>query len=84
MAEMRAGRSGPSSPNMARLDETYRVSLFYTQIFLVEGTWHLTLQFWSRSQKTLDDSSSYDVQIDLDVPRTISGHILFHTRYGHG
>lgn len=28
--------------------------------------------------------SSHDVQIDLDVPRTISGHILFHTRYGQG
>ncbi|GAA5881086.1 hypothetical protein JCM3774_003007 [Rhodotorula dairenensis] len=25
-----------------------------------------------------------DVQIDLDVPRTISGHVLFHTRYGQG
>jgi len=28
--------------------------------------------------------STYDVQIDLDVPRTISGHVLFHTRYGQG
>lgn len=28
--------------------------------------------------------SPHDVQIDLDVPRTISGHILFHTRYGQG
>ncbi|TKY89143.1 hypothetical protein EX895_001674 [Sporisorium graminicola] len=28
--------------------------------------------------------STYDVQIDLDVPRTISGHIQFHTRYGQG
>lgn len=28
--------------------------------------------------------SAYDVQIDLDVPRTISGHIQFHTRYGQG
>ncbi|GAA5890532.1 hypothetical protein JCM8208_004904 [Rhodotorula glutinis] len=25
-----------------------------------------------------------DVQIDLDVPRTISGHVMFHTRYGQG
>lgn len=81
---MRAGRSGPSSPNMARLDETYRVSLFQHQILLAEVTWLLTLRLWLWSQKTLDDSSSYDVQIDLDVPRTISGHILFHTRYGHG
>ena len=28
--------------------------------------------------------SAEDVQIDLDVPRTISGHVLFHTRYGQG
>jgi hypothetical protein len=29
-------------------------------------------------------ASPHDVQIDLDVPRTISGHVLFHTRYGQG
>lgn len=28
--------------------------------------------------------SAHDVQIDLDVPRTISGHVQFHTRYGQG
>lgn len=27
---------------------------------------------------------NHDVQIDLDVPRTISGHLYFHTRYGLG
>lgn len=32
----------------------------------------------------LEKPSSYDVQIDLDVPRTISGHIMFRTRYGLG
>lgn len=32
----------------------------------------------------LDKPSSYDVQIDLDVPRTINGHVLFKTRYGLG
>ncbi|CEQ41986.1 SPOSA6832_03768 [Sporobolomyces salmonicolor] len=32
----------------------------------------------------LDQPSTQDVQIDLDVPRTISGHVLFHTRYGQG
>jgi len=32
----------------------------------------------------LDLPSAQDVQIDLDVPRTISGHVLFHTRYGQG
>ncbi|KIK70442.1 hypothetical protein GYMLUDRAFT_65672 [Collybiopsis luxurians FD-317 M1] len=32
----------------------------------------------------LDKPSNYDIQIDLDVPRTISGHVLFKTRYGAG
>lgn len=32
----------------------------------------------------LDVPSPFDVQIDLDVPRTISGHIMFRTRYGIG
>jgi len=32
----------------------------------------------------LDKPSKYDVQIDLDVPRTISGHVMFRTRYGAG
>ncbi|SCV69853.1 BQ2448_1247 [Microbotryum intermedium] len=32
----------------------------------------------------LDHPSAQDVQIDLDVPRTISGHVMFHTRYGQG
>ncbi|KAJ7687356.1 rab-GTPase-TBC domain-containing protein [Mycena rosella] len=33
---------------------------------------------------SLDKPSTYDIQIDLDVPRTISGHIMFRTRYGAG
>lgn len=28
--------------------------------------------------------NEYDVQIDSDVPRTVDGHIFFHTRYGRG
>ena len=35
-------------------------------------------------ENALERASNYDVQIDLDVPRTISGHILFRTRYGQG
>ncbi|KAL7413329.1 rab-GTPase-TBC domain-containing protein [Mrakia frigida] len=35
-------------------------------------------------QVRIDQPSTFDVQIDLDVPRTISGHVLFHTRYGLG
>ncbi|KAF8750500.1 RabGAP TBC [Rhizoctonia solani] len=37
-----------------------------------------------RLSDLLDAPSEHDVQIDLDVPRTISGHVLFHTRYGQG
>ncbi|KAK8854863.1 hypothetical protein IAR55_003602 [Kwoniella newhampshirensis] len=33
---------------------------------------------------TVDLPSTFDVQIDLDVPRTISGHTMFVTRYGTG
>ncbi|UZJ52712.1 hypothetical protein CBS101457_002032 [Exobasidium rhododendri] len=35
-------------------------------------------------KRLLDVPSTHDVQIDLDVPRTISGHVLFRTRYGQG
>ncbi|KAF7792560.1 hypothetical protein EIP86_003601 [Pleurotus ostreatoroseus] len=35
-------------------------------------------------RRALDLPSTYDVQIDLDVPRTISGHVMFRTRYGQG
>ncbi|KAI9637330.1 rab-GTPase-TBC domain-containing protein [Dioszegia hungarica] len=35
-------------------------------------------------RNSIDLPSSFDVQIDLDVPRTISGHTLFMTRYGAG
>lgn len=37
-----------------------------------------------RYRDLLDQPSEHDVQIDLDVPRTISGHVMFHTRYGQG
>jgi len=35
-------------------------------------------------QDMLEHASSHDVQIDLDVPRTIRGHTRFYTRYGRG
>ncbi|BGP00236.1 hypothetical protein NBRC10513v2_004461 [Rhodotorula toruloides] len=35
-------------------------------------------------EQLLDQPYVQDTQIDLDVPRTISGHVLFHTRYGQG
>ena len=43
------------------------------------------LEKWAYEyREVLDKPSSYDIQIDLDVPRTISGHIMFRTRYGAG
>ncbi|KAI0828844.1 RabGAP/TBC [Trametes gibbosa] len=41
-------------------------------------------QLMQEYHDTMDKPSSYDVQIDLDVPRTISGHVMFRTRYGQG
>ncbi|KAK2464750.1 hypothetical protein APHAL10511_003168 [Amanita phalloides] len=35
-------------------------------------------------RETLEKPSLYDIQIDLDVPRTIGGHVMFRTRYGAG
>lgn len=35
-------------------------------------------------QHLIDLPSTFDVQIDLDVPRTISGQTMFVTRYGAG
>jgi len=32
----------------------------------------------------LNEPSEFDIQIDLDVPRTITGHVMFRTRYGLG
>lgn len=32
----------------------------------------------------LNEPSEFDIQIDLDVPRTIGGHVMFRTRYGLG
>ncbi|KAG8219387.1 RabGAP/TBC [Butyriboletus roseoflavus] len=37
-----------------------------------------------RYRLDIEKPSRYDIQIDLDVPRTISGHVLFRTRYGLG
>jgi USP6 N-terminal-like protein len=60
------------------------------------AAWELLIGRYSRTSKQdmdilakdyregIDRPSTYDVQIDLDVPRTISGHVMFRTRYGSG
>ena len=45
---------------------------------------HALAQCTARVFLAAECASKYDVQIDLDVPHTISGHILFCTRYGQG
>lgn len=45
---------------------------------------HDLQQLAAEYRDALDRPSTYDVQIDLDVPRTISGHVMFKTRYGQG
>ena len=41
-------------------------------------------QLMAEYREALDKPSTYDVQIYFDVSRTISGHVLFRTRYGQG
>ncbi|KAF9008191.1 RabGAP/TBC [Hymenopellis radicata] len=60
------------------------------------AVWELLLREFSRTgnadtirlgqdyREAMEKPSTYDIQIDLDVPRTISGHIMFRTRYGAG
>ncbi|KAF7436286.1 hypothetical protein PC9H_003115 [Pleurotus ostreatus] len=49
------------------------------------GTGRRELERWaSEYRDVMEKPSTYDIQIDLDVPRTISGHIMFRTRYGAG
>lgn len=60
------------------------------------AAWDLLLRGFSRTgnvetvrlgqdyRDCIDKPSTYDIQIDLDVPRTIGGHIMFRTRYGAG
>ncbi|KAF8499209.1 RabGAP/TBC [Russula emetica] len=48
----------------------------------VDEDQHIALSIEYR--EALEKHSPYDIQIDLDVPRTINGHVLFRTRYGLG
>ncbi|KAF7307247.1 Rab-GAP TBC domain-containing protein [Mycena indigotica] len=51
---------------------------------LSRATFGDTARLASDYRDALDKPSTYDIQIDLDVPRTISGHIFYRTRYGAG
>ncbi|KAL0580597.1 hypothetical protein V5O48_001422 [Marasmius crinis-equi] len=63
------------------------------ELFMTRNAWsnghghahELSMQQLERDfEECLTKPSTYDIQIDLDVPRTISGHVLFRTRYGVG
>lgn len=45
---------------------------------------HVTIQDSVSFRALMEASSLHDVQIDLDVPRTINNHVVFYTRYGLG
>lgn len=49
-----------------------------------EAGWAEAERLSQEYEDHLQQPSSYDIQIDLDVPRTISGHVMFRTRYGQG
>jgi hypothetical protein len=72
-AARRSGSKGKQKENVERLEEDYRVSTPILQLRSADCIQH-----------AMDLPSTFDVQIDLDVPRTISGHVMFHTRYGQG
>ncbi|KAF9072722.1 rab-GTPase-TBC domain-containing protein [Rhodocollybia butyracea] len=55
----------------------------FTATHSSQGTMTLA-QLAEDYRDVLEKPSSYDIQIDLDVPRTISGHVMFKTRYGAG
>ncbi|KAG0145317.1 hypothetical protein CROQUDRAFT_45957 [Cronartium quercuum f. sp. fusiforme G11] len=48
------------------------------------GKWESVEALFEKFEEDAMLPSDQDVQIDLDVPRTINGHVFFHTRYGRG
>ncbi|KAH9056975.1 RabGAP/TBC [Lactarius vividus] len=48
------------------------------------AAWNNSSHSRQEYREALERHSPYDIQIDLDVPRTINGHVLFRTRYGLG
>ncbi|RUP47437.1 rab-GTPase-TBC domain-containing protein [Jimgerdemannia flammicorona] len=58
-------------------DSWRREAWSVTRNFPLENDWGILLDL-------LRVSSPHERQIDLDVPRTMHGHIMFRTRYGQG
>lgn len=57
---------------------------FYVRRLSLSVFYHKVLTLLTCMQELILEPCQHDVQIDLDVPRTISGHLYFHTRYGLG
>lgn len=82
MEKMASEVQGRGLPSLDALKQEYEVFLRLILAWLIleqdsDLTYHLP-------QNLIAQPSSQDIQIDLDVPRTISGHVQFHTRYGQG
>lgn len=71
-ANQEAKGKGKGKAKAENLITDYRVRLIFC---LIGQTYE---------QNSIDLPSTFDVQIDLDVPRTISGQTQFVTRYGAG
>jgi hypothetical protein len=67
-------------PDMTTLERRFYVRIYPHTDFNV----HRMLNVERLQQELILEPCEHDVQIDLDVPRTISGHLYFHTRYGLG
>lgn len=77
---MKSGYRPPSARSISTIGEDTEEGSSnsgYSSKSIMES---LSRQYFDRQA----EPSSYDIQIDLDVPRTISGHFLFHNRYGLG
>lgn len=93
-------RDADGKPQFLLADEVYRSKKLKRRVYKgIPDRWRAAVWWALLRSRTQDGSSGnleadfnylqrqpspHDVQIDLDVPRTISGHILFHTRYGQG
>lgn len=67
------------------IPDCWRSAAWEMMIGKMSGTGRAELEQLSQEYEDhLEQPSTYDIQIDLDVPRTISGHVMFRTRYGQG
>ncbi|KAK3387104.1 hypothetical protein B0H63DRAFT_149415 [Podospora didyma] len=69
------------------IPDCWRAAAWYSFLGTSAKTWKSSEtdeQLMANFRRLQDVASSDDVQIDLDVPRTINGHIMFRRRYRGG